>query len=165
MLKRIPIITAFFMAMLITVNTAHAGTLGSLQAGDTPLEGYTGQGKWLVVMLWASACHVCDEEIPHYNALHLKRHAKDLQVLGISLDGKGGEADAQAFLQRHDVKFTNLLGEPAQVAGLYSSQTGSRWLGTPSFLLYSPTGELMARQAGAVPVESIESFVAKHSEK
>ncbi|MET0103147.1 MAG: hypothetical protein ABW078_15545 [Sedimenticola sp.] len=39
MLKRIPIITAFFMAMLITVNTAHAGTLGSLQSGENPWRG------------------------------------------------------------------------------------------------------------------------------
>ncbi|OOZ37756.1 TlpA family protein disulfide reductase [Solemya velesiana gill symbiont] len=165
MFKRMnPVIWGLF-AMLVAVQSVAASSLDTLGAGTQALDKHTGKGKWLVVMLWASDCHVCNEEVEQYNAFHLNRHDKDAEVLGVSLDGRQGQADAESFLQRHDVKFPNLIGEPEQVARLYNQQTGSRWIGTPSFLVYSPTGELMARQAGAVPVELIESFISKHAAK
>ena len=34
------------------------------------LKEYTGQGKWTVVMLWASDCHVCNQEAANYQAFH-----------------------------------------------------------------------------------------------
>ena len=37
------------------------------------------------------------------------------------------------------------------------------WIGTPSFLLFDPQGNLLAQQVGAVPPELIEEFIAKHT--
>ncbi len=165
MLKKVKLIAGSFILMLLAIQPVQASSLGELGTDAGALDEYTGKGKWLVVMLWASDCHVCNDEVEQYNAFHQKHHDKDAVVLGVSLDGKSGQGDAESFLQRHQVKFNNLLGEPGQVASLYSQETGSRWIGTPSFLVYSPTGKLMARQAGAVPVELIESFIAKNSEQ
>jgi len=40
--------------------------------------------------------------------------------------------------------------------------TGEFWIGTPTFFIYDPTGKLRASQAGAVPVDIIESFIAEN---
>jgi len=124
---------------------------------------YTGKGKWLVVMLWASDCHVCNQEAHQYIKFHQDRVNKDAQVLGISLDGVAKKNDAQEFIKRHQVNFPNLIGEPEKIATMYQELTGDTWIGTPSFMVYTPKGELLGAQAGAVPVPVIESFIERES--
>jgi hypothetical protein len=47
------------------------------------------------------------------------------------------------------------------VADWFTSLTGARWIGTPTFLIYAPDGELKAQQVGAVPTPIIEDFIKK----
>lgn len=136
---------------------AFDGTLHSLDE-------YTGKGKWTVVMIWAYDCSVCNAEAENYVKFHNAHKDKDAFILGISMDGKEHKSDAVKFIQRHKVDFQNLIDEPENVADLYSSLTGKPWVGTPTFLIFSPSGELRAAQVGAVPTNLIASYIAKHSE-
>jgi peroxiredoxin len=128
------------------------------------IEHYTGKGKWLVVMLWASDCGVCNREVHQYTAFHKNHANKDAVMLGISLDGAEKKTDAEAFLSRHKVNFPSLIGEPEVVAGLYQNLTGAQFNGTPTFMVYNPKGELIGAQEGAVPPAIIESFIQKESQ-
>ena len=129
------------------------------------LENYTNKGKWLVVMMWASDCHICNKEAHEYVDFHMIHSDKDATVLGISLDGESRKKEARGFIKKHSVDFPNLIGEPEYVSKLYQELTGEFFAGTPSFLIYSPTGELKAAQAGAVPTALIEDFITKNSGK
>jgi len=124
---------------------------------------YSGKGKWLVVMLWASDCTVCNREAHNYEDFYQLHQAKDANVLGISLDGTKGKKAAQAFIKRHKINFPNLLGDASTIVEMYQTTTGSNWVGTPSFMVFTPDGELLGAQAGAVPVDVIESFIEKES--
>ncbi len=124
---------------------------------------YTGKGKWLLVMIWASNCHICNTEIKNYVELNNKHKNKDLTVLGISVDGWQYKADALEFIRKHKVNFTNLIAAPIVIDYFYELQTGKNLVGTPSFLLYAPSGELKAEQSGAVPTTLIEEFISKNS--
>ena len=134
-----------------------------LQGAFHGLHEYTGQGKWTVVMLWASDCHVCNEEAAAYSAFHEQHKAQDATVLGISLDGDVGLAEAKKFVQRHAVTFPNLIDEPLDVANFFIQATGRPWIGTPTFMVYDPQGKLRGAQVGAVPTEIIEGFIARES--
>lgn len=125
------------------------------------LENYTGKGKWLVVMMWASDCHICNKEAHEYVDFHMVHSDNDATVLGISLDGESQKKAAEKFIKRHTVDFPNLIGEPENVSSLYKELTGQFFAGTPSFLIFSPDGELKAAQAGAVPTQLIEDFIKK----
>jgi hypothetical protein len=46
---------------------------------------------------------------------------------------------------------------------MYQNLTGDTWVGTPSFMVYTPDGKLLGAQAGAVPVSVIESFIQRES--
>jgi peroxiredoxin len=133
--------------------------LKDLDGATHKLADFTGKGKWTVVMLWASDCRVCNAEIAQYIQFNNSHKDKDASILGISLDGQSRLDAARGFIKRHAVTFPSLIGEPEQVAELYQNLTGNEWLGTPSFLVYSPSGELLAAQAGAVPVDLIEQFI------
>ena len=126
-------------------------------------ENYLGKGKWLVVMMWASDCHICNREAHQYVDFHMIHSDTDATVLGISLDGENRKKDALGFIKKHSVDFPNLIAEPETVANLFQKSTGQGFAGTPTFLIYSPKGELKAAQAGAVPTELIEDFIKKNS--
>ena len=121
-------------------------------------------GKWMVVMIWAHDCEICEREVGDYHQFHQRRAGDDAMVLGITLDGEARKQQALDFMNRHELGFVNLIGEPEVVAGYYQLTTGSRWVGTPSFLIFNPDGELMAKQAGAVEVEIVENFIAANTQ-
>ncbi|MCI0507282.1 MAG: TlpA family protein disulfide reductase [Gammaproteobacteria bacterium] len=152
------------VVMLVFAVTATAEErFDDFQGNQQSIADFAGKGKWLVVMLWASDCQVCNQEAHHYIKFHQDHRDKDAQMLGISLDGVANKSEAMDFLKRHNVPFSNLIGEPEKVASMYQELTGDSWVGTPSFMVYTPRGELLGAQAGAVPVSIIESFIERES--
>lgn len=126
------------------------------------LDEYTGKGKWTIVMMWAHDCHVCNQEAGSYVEFHKKHKDKDAIMLGVSMDGDALKQEAKGFIQRHKLNFENFYGEPGAIAASFQQLTGVEWFGTPTFLVFSPKGELMAQQVGAVPTNIIEDFIAKN---
>jgi len=157
----ITVIGLFFCVMGAMVNANEL--LQDFDGNPKKLADYTSKGKWLVVMIWANDCHVCNQEAHEYVAFHDKHHATDAEVLGISLDGERFKKEAKNFVAKHKLSFPNIIGEPEEVAGIYEDLTGADWFGTPTFLIYNPVGELRAQQVGAVPVNLIEEFIKKES--
>ena len=157
-------ITFVISLLLFTGLAAQANEtfLRDFQGQPASIGSYTGNGKWLAVMFWASDCHVCNVEAKNYADFHNRHHNRDASILGVSLDGTN-KAAAEQFIRRHKLTFPNLIGESDLVALQYTSLVGETAFGTPSFLLYNPQGELVASQLGAVRVEKIEAFIDSHS--
>ena len=130
------------------------------------LENYIGKdGKWLIVMMWASDCHICNKEAHEYVDFHMIHSDTDATVLGISLAGESRIKEAKKFIKKHSVDFPNIIAEPEHISSVYQELTGQYFAGTPTFLIYSPDGKLKAAQAGAVPTSLIEDFMKKNSVK
>lgn len=132
------------------------GNIVTLEEQQTP-------GEWTVVMIWASDCHVCNQEAGEYSQFHLKHMDKNANVVGISIDGIAGKADAVAFVQRNEVLFPSLIADVSTVAEWYLARTGEAFRATPTFVLIDGAGEVRAAQAGAVPTNIIENFIAEKS--
>jgi len=154
----------FFFAMVGFLLVASSwAALKDFNGKPHQLADFTGKGKWTIVMFWASDCRVCNAEIGQYIRFHQEHKDKDASILGVSLDGQSHLDAAQDFIKRHAVPFPNLVGEPEEIAELYQHLTSNAWVGTPSFLVYNPKGQLLAAQAGAVPPELIEKFIKDNS--
>lgn len=147
--------------LLLPTTLLAAGPLQTFDGKPASLEQYTSQGKWLVVMLWASDCLICNQEIGEYTEFHKAHNQKDAIVVGISMDGNKKKKEAEDFIKRHKVNFSSLIGDPFEVASLYQKLTGAEFRGTPSFMVYGPDGKIRGAQAGAVPVSIIESFIER----
>jgi peroxiredoxin len=146
--------------------TAQAGSplfqnLGSdvFESVDT----HGGQGKWLVVMIWASDCEICKAEVGDYQRFHERHRHNAANVVGLTLDGSAGKQDALDFVNQHHLTFNNLIGEPEAVMSYFQILTGSPWIGTPSFLVFGLDGELMAKQVGALSPDVIEQFIVDNT--
>ena len=148
---------------LMLLPAAQAGGLTDMTGKARSLDDYVGNGKWTVVMIWASDCHICNKEAYQYVDFHTFHKDKDAQVLGISMDGADGAADAEKFIERHSVNFPNLIGEPQEVARLFTGASGQQLQGTPTFMVFDPQGKLRAADAGAIPAEVISEFIASNT--
>ena len=152
------------LGMLLVSSPGYAGSvLYELNGKPSSIEKYTGKGKWLIVMFWASDCHVCNKEAHQYVDFHFAHSDDNASVLGVSLDGIKNKVLAEGFIKKHNINFPNLIGEPEAISDMFTSLTGVLWAGTPTFLVYSPGGELVVQQIGAVPVEMIENFIQQQT--
>ena len=127
------------------------------------LENYTDDGKWLIVMIWASDCIACNNDARSYSDLHTRHKNGNASVLGLSIDGDIKREEAIAFTKWHEISFPNLIGNPDAVESYYAQLTHTAWVGTPSFLIFNPQGTLEAKQAGAIPAELLEQFLNQHA--
>jgi len=138
-------------------------TLFDFSGKAVVFEDYIKSPQWTVVMFWASDCHVCNVEVNQYVKLHSNNQKNNIRVLGVSLDGKLKKTQAEEFISIHNVNFPNLIAEPETVAALYNHYTNESFIGTPTFLVFSPEGKLMAQRPGVLPPELIVNFVNNQS--
>lgn len=149
----------------LEITTDKTWLLKDFNGNGRSINDYTGNGKWLVAMVWASDCHICDKEVGNY-VLWYERHKNiNATVLGVSIDGWKNKSNALAFVDRHKITFPNLIASPAIVSNLIERLTGTPLYGTPTFLVFSPEGKLLAVQTGAVPTTLIDDFIQKNSTK
>lgn len=157
MKKLVTVILVLFIAVLSNQVLAE---LKDFSGKTRTVNDYLAKDKWLVAILWASDCHVCNVEVEQYIQFHEDNKDKHIKMIGISLDGQARLEQAREFIKRHDVTYQNLIGEPDYVATMFESLTGGQWIGTPTILVYDPNGVLQAAQPGAVPVELIQEFIS-----
>ena len=155
--------TALLCCAVLTVQAGSPlfQNLGS-DAFET-VDDHGGQGKWLVLMVWASDCEICKTEVAAYQRFHERHRHTNANVLGLTLDGSAGRQQALDFVRQHRLTFDNLIGEPEAVMSYFQILTGTGWIGTPSYLVFGPQGELMAKQVGALTPDVIEQFIADNS--
>ena len=155
-------LTRTLLPLLLTLGLAlpaAAAPLTTFDGEPADLATYTGQGQWTVVKIWVSDCHVCNQEAHEYVAFHAKHKTDDARMLGISLDGRDHLADAEGFVKKHNLNYPSLIVDWEGGNRLFYQLTGTPLNGTPAFLLFTPKGELVAQQVGAVPVNLIETFI------
>ncbi|WML91348.1 TlpA disulfide reductase family protein [Thiothrix lacustris] len=154
--KRMLIIALFIQGVLLT---APANALSDMQ--DTPItfDNLVGKGKWTVMEVWASDCRMCRASIHH--TVDFEMSNPDVDVIGISLDGKEGKANAKKFIDEQGLTFNNLISDPSEIDKYLYSTAKESFIGTPTFMVYNPEGKLLAVQPGAITAEELSDFIKK----
>lgn len=130
---------------------------------DAPVHPNIGEGKWTLVMMWATTCHICEIDKPLMSELHKKHKDGNIEVFGISVDGPKEMPAVQSYLAKRDVSFPNSVGDIITVNSSMINITQESFRGTPTYLLFNPEGEIKAVQAGHLNPEVVEKFVASNS--
>ncbi len=115
---------------------------------------FIGQGKWTVVAIWSADCSICKRDMHEMGFFHDAHHRKDAVVLGISIDGSARKPDIIQFASDKGLDFVNLIGTPAHMAVF-----DGPFRGTPTYYVYSPKGNLVARQVGSMTQEAAEEIM------
>lgn len=156
MVKRILLLLALLASPLLAVATPDI-PLQDLQGKSHNANEYIGRGKLVVVVVWAHDCGVCAREIHEMTSFHRAHASRDAVVLGISLDGKAKVEAARKFVRDHKLPFPNLLIEPSQE--VMQRFGAGEFVGTPTYYVYDPQGELVAQQVGPLSRKEVEAFM------
>jgi len=153
------------IAPLRTVNALSAEQpnvgLVDMAGNVTNLESHTGDGKWLVVMLWSVTCGICAREVPVYSDFHEEHKGRDVKILGVALDGSEQKNTIEDTMKRWDMRFTTLIADLSLFATYYEFQTGERLMGTPTYMVYTPEGKLVANNPGPMRTSALVAYIAK----
>ena len=157
----------FFTVLLLTavgaVNASGMELQSSEDGSPTSLDSLTGNGKWTLVMIWATNCHICKIQKPEMSAFHNERKDVDAHIVGIALDGPKHVDIINQYIEDNNVSFPTFVGDTAIIASHYFGMTEENLRGTPTYLLFNPEGELLANNPGLLTVEALENFIASRS--
>ena len=126
-------------------------------------EANLGDGKWKVVMIWATDCHICAIMKPRLSKFHDKNKDTVAEVYGIALDGHDQHEAVKKYMIDHDVSFPTFIGEFGLVAANFEINSQTPLRGTPTYLLFNPEGELLAIDFGMLDVDAIDTFIGNNT--
>lgn len=168
LLQKIEILAVWlFIALAVGATPAVAGlnpdfNVVSLDGKNTNLASQIDGDKWLLLMFWATDCVICEREKPLISKFHTEHKDIDAQVVGIALEGYARVEEIQSYLAKHKPSFPSFTGEYSDLANSYTNATGEVLRGTPTYLLYTPDGQLVANNPGPVSSGAIEKFIEKY---
>jgi len=106
------------------------------------------KGKVTLVNFWATWCAPCRAEIPDLIALQ-KRHAHQLQIIGISED-HGAEEAVEAFVAEHQINYPIVMATP-EIERVFAGVAG-----LPTTFVVDREGHIVQKHVGLLDVATIE---------
>lgn len=136
-----------------------------LTVGGEPadVEEHFNNGKWTLVMIWATNCHVCHEQKPMISSVHDERKDIDFTVMGIAIDGRRGLDKVKNYLDENKPSFPSFVTDLTVLAVNFELLTEESFRGTPTYLLFNPENELLAAQPGRISKEALYEFIDQNS--
>ncbi len=108
-------------------------------------------GKWVVVNYWATSCEACLKEIPELVAFHKRHQDRDVVLLGVDYE-EIPLPWLKDFMDSVSMTYMVLLSDTAP-----ETPFGNLMV-LPTTYILSPSGELVARQVGAVTAADLEAY-------
>lgn len=165
MIRKFAWFAALLLAPLSGLAAAPDVSLQDFNGKTRQTSEFLGQGKWTVVALWSADCPICRREIFHMTFLYDEHKGKDIDVLGVSIDGVENRRRAQGFIDEQGLNFPNLIGNRNDARLL----SGTRFIGTPTYYFFSPDGKFSGQRIGPLTQEqaerTIENLKAERAQK
>ena len=156
------IVALFAFCSLLATSSLGAFELEDFNGSPSSLDEHIGNEKWTLVMFWAHDCGICRAEFPAISEFHERR--EDVDVIGISIDGDANKQLAEGFLASTQPSFASFITSLTLAAANYRVLTQEDFRGTPTFLLFTPDGELIGNNPGRLGISALEGFIASNSQ-
>lgn len=156
----------FTLLLLAFTQISYSGAQQQLLTGidgqQHALNDYIGQGKWVVVNVWATACPYCRHELFDLTNFHNAHHQKDAMVLGLTIDWPSFDYPNQAYLT--DFASSHFIDYPLLMV---NGEMASKVIGksvdmVPLSFFYNPDGQLVHRINGMVTEEMLEAVIKQN---
>jgi cytochrome c-type biogenesis protein len=115
------------------------------------------RGKVVLLNVWATWCHPCRTEIPELIALYDQYRERGLELIGVTIDAEGADAEIRSFMDEFGMTFPIWHDPESRVLTEFLA------IGVPSTFLIDKDGILRWRKLG--PVASNDSTLARAIEK
>ena len=115
------------------------------------------RGRAVLLNVWATWCHPCREEIPVLQALHVRYASRGLELVGVSVDGRGEEDTIREFATDYTMTYRLWLDPDERVQSTFLA------IGVPATFLIDRAGVLRWRHVG--PVRANDTTLVRELER
>ena len=126
---------------------------------QSSLENELQDGRWELVMFWATYCHICKKDFKKLGTFIEDNPEISLTIVGVVIDGLEEQEQTQALVKKHNLDYTHLITDYDRANIVYQEESGSQLRGTPSYLLYNPQNKLVAFNTNAIDIDALEIYV------
>lgn len=102
------------------------------------------RGKVVLFNVWATWCHPCRAEIPELRAIHAKYAARGLELVGVSVDTEGSDADIREFMKEFEMSYPIWRDPEERVSSQFML------VGVPATFLIDRAGILQWKKTGPI---------------
>ena len=151
-------LTTRFAQLLLIIPplfSSTASALTDMSGNPASMSNYVGKGKWLIVEAWHSECGTCKKTMPEL--VKSKDTFPNGQLIGVSLDDN--QSKAQSFINRFKINFPTLLTNHSEFNQYVRGVAKKPMTGAPTYLIFSPNGELKAMQSGNITPTEIKNYI------
>ncbi len=134
-----------------------ASAITDMNNNPINIETLVGKGHWAIVEVWASDCRMCQLSIQHI--VNFKATHPEVDIIGVSVDGKEGKAHAQGFIHEQKLTFPNFLSNKEEIDKYLFTTIEKNFIGTPTFIFYDPQGKLLTVQPKALTEKELSGFI------
>ena len=101
-------------------------------------------GKVVLLNIWATWCHPCRDEIPYLETLYEKHRANGFEIVGVSVDARGQDAEISDFVKEFRMTYPIWRDPDERVQSTFLA------LGVPASYLIDRQGVLRWRRIGVI---------------
>ena len=101
-------------------------------------------GKVVLLNIWATWCHPCRDEIPYLETLYEKHRADGFEIVGVSVDARGQDAEIREFVTDFRMTYPIWHDPDERVQSTFLA------LGVPASYLIDRAGVLRWRRIGVI---------------
>lgn len=102
------------------------------------------RGTPVLVNVWATWCHPCQDEIPVLESLYKEYRPRGLEIVGVTIDDAGSARDIGEFARRFGMTYPIWHDPDQRVMPAFSV------IGVPTTFLISRDGRVVWRRTGEV---------------
>jgi thiol-disulfide isomerase/thioredoxin len=157
-LKKISLSAVILMTLFFSMPSMAKNEVGGKLAS---ISNQVGKGKWTIIEAWHHNCQICMTTMPAMvKSIGTYPNTK---VIGVSLDGNA--QIAQNVIRKYGINFPTLMSSVKEFDAYVKKTANKKLTGVPTFLIFSPQGQLVAYQSGKISPQQLRNFITKQSSR
>ena len=117
------------------------------------------EGRWELVMFWATYCPVCKTDFENLAAFIEDNPELPFTVVGVVVDGDKARDKAIQQINDRNLNYAHVITDFEQGQTLYKSVTDSALIGVPSQMLFNKENKMVGFSRNAIDIEALELAV------
>ncbi len=117
------------------------------------------EGRWELVMFWATYCPVCKTDFEKLSAFIEQNPDLPFTVVGVVVDGLEEHEKALHQINSRELNYAHVITDFERGSAFYTQASNSALIGVPSQLLYDKDNQLVGYSRNAIDIEALELSV------
>lgn len=117
------------------------------------------QDRYDLVMFWATFCEPCKRDFKKIAQLMQEYPDIHMTIIGVVIDGEENPKLTERLIQENQLNYAHILTNFDAANIYHSSVAGKNLPGTPSYLLYDHTNNMIAEHESRIDLDALLMLV------